>query len=65
VKRKYANGICSKTAWRDPPNTVWKGGRRVRNGNVKEGMKLVQGTLYACIELPQWDPYVLLMYTDS
>jgi hypothetical protein len=30
-----------------------------------EGEWRYNGGLYTCMELPQWNPHVLLMYTDS
>jgi hypothetical protein len=29
------------------------------------GSELVQGTLYACMELSQWNPLILLIYDKS
>jgi hypothetical protein len=32
---------------------------------MKPGGELVQGTLYASVELSQWNPLVLLMYANE
>jgi hypothetical protein len=47
----------------NPPNTV-KEVRRARKWEYHGGGELVQSTLYACLELSQWN-LILLMYANS
>jgi hypothetical protein len=49
----------------NPPNTVWKGEERQREWEYNGGGELVQSTLFSCMELSQWNPLVLFMYTNT
>jgi hypothetical protein len=41
-----------------------KGGKRERELNYIRVGKLARGTLYTCMGLPQWNPFILLMYDN-
>jgi hypothetical protein len=44
-----------------PINTVWKGGRRGRNGNIMEGVNLFEVHIYGVL---QCHPLILLTYAN-
>jgi hypothetical protein len=58
---KISAYIYVKTVQWNPPNTVWKG----EEWEYNSGCGLAQSTLCTCMELSQWNPFILLIYANS
>jgi hypothetical protein len=43
----------------------WKQGQGRGEWEYNGGDELVEGSLYTCIELAQWNPLILLIYANS
>jgi hypothetical protein len=58
--------IYIKTAWWNLSNTIWKrlGREKVVNGTEQRD-EFVQSTLSTSVELSQWNPLLLLRYTNE